>query len=64
MEGKGPGEVAKKPIGNQRGWGDLPPRQRQEALQQIGKDFPAHYRDMIEQYFRKLASEGEDSAGK
>jgi hypothetical protein len=57
MEGKGAGQVAKKDIGNQSGWGDLPPKQRQEALQQIGKDFPAHYRDMIEQYFRKLASE-------
>jgi hypothetical protein len=57
MGGKGPGDVAKKPIGNQSGWGNLPPHERQEALQQIGKDFPAHYRDMIEQYFRKLASE-------
>jgi hypothetical protein len=64
MQGKGPGEVAKKPIGNQSGWGDLPPRQRQEALQQIGKDFPAHYRDMIEQYFRKLANEDDQSAAK
>ena len=59
MGGKGPGEVAKKPIGNESGWGDLPPHERQEALQQIGKDFPAHYRDMIEQYFRKLASESD-----
>jgi hypothetical protein len=57
MGGKGPGQVAKKDIGDQSGWGNLPPKQRQEALQQIGKDFPAHYRDMIEQYFRKLASE-------
>jgi hypothetical protein len=27
-------------------------------LQQIGRQFPSHYRDVIEQYFRKLASEG------
>ena len=33
---------------------------RQEALQQIGQEFPAHYRDMIEQYFRKLATENEE----
>ena len=59
--GKGPGDVVKKPIGNQSGWGDLPPHQRQEALQQIGKDFPAHYRDVIEQYFRKLASESSEN---
>lgn len=64
MQGKGPGEVVKKPVGNQNGWGDLPPRQRQEALQQIGKDFPAHYRDVIEQYFRKLASESSESPDK
>ncbi|HEV3137938.1 MAG TPA: hypothetical protein VGZ26_08535 [Pirellulales bacterium] len=61
MGGKGAGEVTKKPIGNGSGWGELPPRQRQEALQQIGKDYPAHYRDMIEQYFRKLASESSEN---
>jgi hypothetical protein len=64
MGGKSAGDVAKKPVGNQSGWGDLPPRQRQEALQQIGKDFPAHYRDVIEQYFRKLASESSEKDDK
>jgi len=59
LGGKGAGQVDKKPIGAGSGWGDLPPKQRQEALQQIGKDYPAHYRDLIEQYFRKLASEDE-----
>lgn len=38
-------------------WSELPPKQRQEAMQQIGKEFPSHYRDIIEQYFRKLATE-------
>jgi hypothetical protein len=56
--GKGPGKVAKRDIGKQSGWGNLPPKQRDEALQQIGRDFPAHYREVIEQYFRKLATEG------
>jgi hypothetical protein len=56
-EQKGAGQVDKKPIGNSSGWGNLPPKERQEALQQIGKDFPAHYRDVIEQYFRALATE-------
>jgi hypothetical protein len=55
--GKGPGQVVKKGIGSSSGWGNLPPKQREEALQQIGREFPAHYRDAIEQYFRKLASE-------
>ncbi len=58
MGGKGPGVVTKRDVGHQSGWGNLPPKQREEALQQIARDFPAHYRDIIEQYFRKLASEG------
>jgi hypothetical protein len=58
--GKGAGEVKNKNIGSHNGWGDLPPKEREEAMQQISKDFPSHYRDVIEQYFRKLASEDED----
>lgn len=53
----GKGDVTKRDIGSGSGWGSLPPKEREEALQQIGKDFPPHYRDVIEQYFRKLASE-------
>ena len=26
----------------------------------MGRDFPPHYRDAIEQYFRKLATEDSD----
>ncbi len=61
MGGKGEGKVANKPIGDSSGWGDLPPREREAALQQIGKEFPAHYRDMVEQYFRKLATDSEQA---
>jgi hypothetical protein len=57
LGGRGPGNVDRRNLGNSSGWGDLPPKQREEALQQIGKDFPSHYREVIEQYFRKLASE-------
>jgi hypothetical protein len=57
LGGKGPGEVTKKDIGSGSGWGDLPPKEREEAMQQIGRDFPAQYRDAIEQYFRRLAAE-------
>jgi hypothetical protein len=55
---KGPGNVDPKSIGGRSGWGDLPPKDRQEVLQQIGKDLPAHYRETIEAYFRKLARDG------
>jgi hypothetical protein len=59
----GPGNVDRKNIGRSAGWGDLPAKDREEALQQIGKDFPSHYRDIIEQYFRKLATEEDTKAG-
>lgn len=59
--GKGRGDVTKRDIGSKNGWGDLPPKQREEAMQQIGREFPSHYRDVIEQYFRKLANEGSES---
>ena len=55
LGGTGPGDVDPKPIEKKPGWGNLPPKERQEALQQISTDFPAHYRDIIEQYFKKLA---------
>ncbi|HEY5312750.1 MAG TPA: hypothetical protein VIK18_09520, partial [Pirellulales bacterium] len=58
---KGPGDVAHRDIGHKSGWGNLPPKQREQALQEIGKDFPPHYRDVIEQYFRRLASEGSET---
>jgi len=60
LGGKGPGEVTKKNIGSESGWGDLPPKEREEAMQQIGRDFPSHYRDVIEQYFRRMAAEGSE----
>ena len=56
--GTGPGDVAPKKLARGGDWGDLPPKQRQEALQQISKEFPSHYREAIEEYFRKLARDG------
>jgi hypothetical protein len=41
-------------------WGNLPPKQRQQALQQIGRDLPAHYRDTIEEYYKRLAQDGNE----
>ncbi len=60
MGGRGPGKVTRRDVGSESGWGDLPPKEREEALQQIGREFPSHYRDVIEQYFRRLASENND----
>jgi hypothetical protein len=64
MGGKAPGDVDKRDVGHKSGWGDLPPKQREEALQQMGRDFPPHYREAIEQYFRKLATEESDDEDK
>jgi hypothetical protein len=58
--GKGPGDVRNRDIGSTDGWGKLPPHEREEALQQIGREFPAHYREAIEQYFKRLAAGGDD----
>ena len=58
-DGKGAGEVARRDLGDKDGWGNLPPHQRDEALQQIGREFPAHYREAIEQYFKRLAAGSE-----
>ncbi len=54
----GPGEVDPRRLGQRANWGNLPPRERHEALQQIAKDLPSHYREVIEEYFRKLARDG------
>lgn len=55
---QGSGDINPSDIGSEEGWGNLPPSQRQEALQQIGKEFPSHYREVIEEYFRRLARDG------
>ena len=55
--GTGPGNVNPKDLGANTEWGNLPPKEREEALQELSKDLPSHFRDVIEEYFRKLARE-------
>ncbi len=57
LGGRGPGNVDKKDLGRYADWGNLPPKEREAALQQVLRQFPGHYRDVVEQYFRGLASE-------
>ncbi len=54
--GNGPGDVDPKKLEKSGGWGDLPPAQRQESLQNITRDLPSHYREVIEAYFKKLGT--------
>ena len=52
---KGPGNVDRRDFSPGNNWGDLPPKDREEALLKIEKEFPPFYRDIIEQYFREMA---------
>jgi hypothetical protein len=54
---KGPGKVERKDIGNKSGWGNMNDKDREKAMQEIGREFPSHYREVIEEYFRRLAAE-------
>lgn len=59
LRGKGAGRVEKKALRGTSNWGSLPEKERVKMLQEMGRQFPAHYREVIEEYFRKLAEEPE-----
>jgi hypothetical protein len=52
--GSGPLHDAKR---NGRGWGQLPPHRREQILQSMTEGFPAHYQQLLERYYRRLAEE-------
>ena len=52
---KGPGNVDRRDFDPGEKWGDLPPKEREEALLKIEKEFPAYYREIIERYFQEMA---------
>jgi hypothetical protein len=54
---KAPGDIERRDIGRGTGWGNLNEKDREKALQEIGREFPSHYREIIEEYFRRLAAE-------
>jgi hypothetical protein len=54
----GPGKVSEKDLqALAQKWGKLPEKERAEAMQGLTRDMPPKYREVIETYFRKLASE-------
>ena len=57
---KGPGKVDPRKLGEETQWGNLPPLERERIMQQLGRDFPSHYREVVEEYFRNLATEKEE----
>lgn len=50
-----PGEVDPKNVRREGGWGDLPPREREAAKNEIEKAFPSNYGRLINEYFLKRA---------
>ncbi|TWT89966.1 hypothetical protein Mal64_03480 [Pseudobythopirellula maris] len=54
---KGQGEVDRRRLVEGGEWGSLPPAERERVTQSIGRDFPSHYRSLIEDYYRTLAEE-------
>lgn len=57
-----PGEVDKKKLANNGGWGSLPPKKQASAKNIINRNFPSHYRKAIEKYFKKLATQKANSS--
>lgn len=57
--GKGSGNVTSKKSEDGGAWGDLPPAERAAALAEMAKDMPPHYREVIEEYFRRMAQEND-----
>ena len=51
-----PGEVDKKNLKPGGNWGNLDDKARAKAKNLISRDFPAHYRQAVEEYFKKLAN--------
>lgn len=38
-------------------WGKMPPKQREQILQALQKEFPSQYRELLEQYYTQLAKD-------
>jgi len=58
-DGKGPGTVdAKKLKDLSENWGKLPEKERAKAMEELTRDMPPRYREVIEKYFKKLGDQG------
>lgn len=50
-----PGEVDPSHHANAGGWGSLPPKEQAKAKQYADKNYPPHYKKIIEAYNKKIA---------
>lgn len=55
-----PGDVDSRKLAPGDSWGNLNEKERTRVKNLISRDFPAHYRQAIEEYFRKLATRDEN----
>jgi hypothetical protein len=51
-----PGETDSKKFSKEGRWGDLPEKQQAQAKNLINRQFPGHYRQAVEMYFKKLSN--------
>lgn len=40
-------------------WGRMPPREREQILQTLQRQFPSQYRELLEQYYQQLAKDAQ-----
>ncbi len=50
-----PGNIDKKSLRKQGGWGDLPAKEEARAKNELNRKLPPHYKQATEQYFKKIA---------
>jgi hypothetical protein len=54
----GPGQVDAKKIKElAEVWGKLPPREREQNMRELTREMPPRYREIIQEYFRKLSTQ-------
>ena len=41
-------------------WGELPAREREEAMQFLRERFPSRYKELIEKYYKALAEQDQN----
>lgn len=54
--GNGAGNINNRNIAAKAGWGNLPPKEQEKALQDVSKSYPSYYREVVQEYFRKRAA--------
>jgi len=59
--GRGPGNVDPKRLKEvAAAWGNLPPKERAKAMAELTRDMPERYREVIENYLKKVAQASQE----